>query len=193
MRIGLTVSLCAVFMSGCGSLDSPATPTPAEFGPAGMRVHPVFTRFKDWTSDGEPDGIEAMLEFKDSFGDPTKASGRVLFELYSFVPNQPDPRGRRVANPWMGALQSTEDQQDRWNRASRSYTFPLELPRPDPSVDYVLTAQYDSPDGRRYFDRFILEARRDNFPRRSGATQPTTPPTTKESARVRQRLTDTAS
>jgi len=170
---------------GCHRPRSEAPRDEASFGPAGMRIHPVFTRFKDWTGDNQPDGIEAMVEFTDAFGDPTKASGRLLFELFTFQSNQPDPRGRRVANPWIGALQSSEDQRDRWNRASRSYTFPLELPRPDPSVDYVLTAQYDSPDGRRYFGRLILEARKDEFPRR-----PATQTSIKESARATQRDSD---
>lgn len=176
----LTIA-CLLFTFGCRESKPQAPRDEASFGPAGMRIHPVFTRFKDWTGDDQPDGIEAMVEFQDAFGDPTKASGRLLFELFTFVSHQPDPRGRRVANPWMGALQSAEDQRDRWNRASRSYTFPLELPRPDSTGNYVLTAQYDSPDGRRYFDRLIIEARRDSFPRRS-ATQPTT----KESASGKQ-------
>lgn len=162
---------------GCGDTSKPKAPRDeASFGPAAMRLHPVFTRYKDWTGDGAPDGIEAMVEFQDAFGDPTKASGRVLFELYAFQRNQPDPRGRRLANPWIGSLQTSEDQRDRWNRASRTYTFPLELPKPDPSADCVLTAQYDSPDGRRFFDRLVLEGRRDAFSRKSvsSSTQPAT-------------------
>ena len=176
------ISLLIVTSLGCRQTTTSAPRDEASFGVTAMRLHPVFTRFKDWTGDGDADGIEAMVEFKDAFGDPTKASGRVLFELYSFKANQPDPRDRRMANPWIGSLQTSEDQRDRWNRASRTYTFPLEIPRADASSEYVLTAQYDSPDGRRLFDRLILEARRESFPIRA-TTQPAPPQaTTKESA-----------
>lgn len=136
------------------------------FGPAAMRLHPVFTRVKDWTGDDRADGVEAMVEFQDAFGDPAKAAGRVIFELYEYRAAQPDPRGPRAANPWVGALLTLQDQRDRWNRASRTYTFPLVLEGVDPARSYVLTAQFDGNDGRRYFDRLILEGRRadEDFP-----------------------------
>ena len=51
----------------------------ALFGPSAMRIHPIFTRLSDWTGDGVPDGIEALIELQDQFGDPTKASGTIIF------------------------------------------------------------------------------------------------------------------
>lgn len=162
----------------CAALSCNGKPKPAPqrdeaaFGQVSMRLHPVFSRIKDWTGDGEPDGIEAMVEFQDAFGDPTKASGRLIFELFEFRPNQPEPRGRRVTNPWVGSLQTQDDQRERWNRASRTYTFPLELPKIDTGRDYVLTAQFDATDGKRFFDKLILQARR---------TRPTTDSSTGES------------
>ena len=59
-----------------------------------MRIHPIFTQIADWTHSGKPDGIEAQLEFTDQFGDPTKASGKVLFELFSYQNDSPDRAGR---------------------------------------------------------------------------------------------------
>jgi hypothetical protein len=151
----------------------------AAFGPSAMRLHPVFTRFKVFDDraapDADPDGIEAMLEFQDSFGDPTKATGRAIFELYEFVPNQPDPRGRRVLNPWVGSLMTNEEQLDRWNRASRTYTFPLRASRLDAGQTYVLAAQFDTPEGQRFFDQIILEGRRDTE-RRPRVPPPATGP-----------------
>ncbi|MCS7034852.1 MAG: hypothetical protein NZ561_12790 [Phycisphaerae bacterium] len=149
----------------------------AAFGPERLRLHPVFTRFKDWTGDGEPDGIEAMVEFLDAFGDPTKASGRLIFELFEYKTHQPDPRGRRLASPWIGELTSDQAQRERWNRASRTYAFQLALPGLDPARDYVLTAQFDSPDGRRFFDQLVVEARRE------GTRRPATQPATREMTR----------
>jgi hypothetical protein len=54
-----------------------APPEANVLGPASMRIHPIFTQPRDWTGDARPDGIEALVEFLDQFGDPTKASGRV--------------------------------------------------------------------------------------------------------------------
>jgi hypothetical protein len=162
---GFIARFCCLLLALAGaSCKQPAAPAQREaaFGPDKLRLHPVFTRIKDWSGDDQPDGIEAMVEFTDTFGDPTKASGRLIFELFEFKTHQPDPRGRRLANPWIGELTSEEAQRERWNRASRTYTFPLELSGIDPGRDYVLTAQYDSPDGRRFFDRLIVEARRDS-------------------------------
>src|ERR1041385_4565024 len=73
----------------------------AMFGPMRMRLHPIFTQVKNWSSGGgsgpgiKPDGIEAELEFQDQFGDPTKAAGKVMFELFSYHQG-PDPRGERL-------------------------------------------------------------------------------------------------
>jgi hypothetical protein len=170
-RIGIAGIVCLVgIFAGCQDTPTGFDPTTARpqprdeavFGPAAMRLHPVFTRMKDWTGDEVPDGIEAMVEFQDAFGDPTKAAGRIIFELYEYKPNQPDPRGQRVANPWVGSLATLADQRDRWNRASRTYTFPLALPKVEPRRTYVLTAQFDdATTSRRFFDRLILEGRRD--------------------------------
>lgn len=145
----------------------------AAFGPTSMRLHPVFTRLKDWNGDDVPDGIEAMVEFQDAFGDPTKASGRIIFELFEFRAAQPDPRGPRVANPWVGSLSTLVEQRDRWNRASRTYTFPLAWPKIEPGRTYVLTAQFDdSTSSRRFFDRLIIEGRRDEVRPPEPATRP---------------------
>src|SRR5262245_13357907 len=94
----IAVTLALLLLASCQS----STPYPrtqndaALFGPSNMRVHPIFTQVKDWTGDDKPDGIEALIELQDQFGDPTKASGRVLFELFNYRPYDPDPRGDRV-------------------------------------------------------------------------------------------------
>jgi hypothetical protein len=123
-----------------------------------MRIHPIFTQIKDWTGDGKPDGIEALVELQDQFGDPTKASGRVLFELFEYKPYEPDPRGARLAL-WPGALGTLEDQQARWNRTSRTYSFQLKYDAIDPAHGYVLTATFELSGGGRFFDRTVFEAR----------------------------------
>jgi hypothetical protein len=138
------------------------------FGPAAMRIHPIFSQQSDWTGDGRLDGIEALIELQDQFGDPTKASGRVVFELYDYRPYNPDPRGERLAF-WNGQLASAADQAERWNRTSRTYSFQLAYEPIRPDRTYVLAATFELTGGGRFFDRIILEPRE-----RTLAPEPTT-------------------
>ncbi|HEX8524376.1 MAG TPA: hypothetical protein VF669_19125 [Tepidisphaeraceae bacterium] len=152
------IAMLVLLVSGCANSSS-RTRTSSEavmFAPMSMRVHPIFTGVKDWTGDNKPDGIEALVEFTDQFNDPTKAAGTVIFELYRYRPYRADPRGDRLQNPWIGSLNTLEDQQARWNRTSRTYTFQLEYPQIRADNSYVLTATFDT--GKtRFFDQIILE------------------------------------
>lgn len=131
------------------------------FAAASMRIHPIFTRMKDWTGDGKADGIEALLEFQDEFGDPTKAAGRVIFELFDYRPDESDTKGNRVVNPWIGSLNSAAEQRLRWNRTSRTYSFQLALEGASEDRARVLTATFERDgNGGRFFDRLILEPRK---------------------------------
>jgi hypothetical protein len=161
-------------LSGCqqGDPPPPAYGEPdvqreATFGPASMRIHPIFTQVKDWTGDGKADGIEVLLEFQDQFGDPGKAQGRVMFELYDFR-RGPDPRGKRVVNPWVGSLATVNDQRAHWNRTSRTYTFQLAYPDVNPRHNYVMVATFERTGGGRFFDRVVLEGTKPERP----ATKP---------------------
>jgi hypothetical protein len=147
------------------------------FGPAAMRIHPIFTQVKDWTGDGVPDGIEALIEFQDQFGDPTKASGRVTFELYEYRKHDPDPRGERLVNPWIGDLSSLDAQRERWNRTSRTYSFQLEWDQIKEDASYVLTAEFQLNNGGRFFDQIVLEGKQPE-PTSAPTSQPSTAPTT---------------
>jgi hypothetical protein len=145
----------------------------AMFGPTRMRLHPIFTQVKDWTGDGKPDGIEAEIEFQDQFGDPTKAAGKVMFELFSYKPG-PDPRNERLTNPWVGSLLSLQQQYEHWNRTSRTYSFQLAMPAITTKKSYVLTAMFEHSDGRRFFSRVILKGE-DELPKK-GILPPPLPP-----------------
>jgi hypothetical protein len=151
----------ALFLLGAGcGVSGPAARTPdaaAMFAPVAMRIHPIFSEIKDWTGDDKPDGVEVNLEFEDQFGDPTKAAGTVVFELFAYRQYEPDPRGERVVNPWIGPLRTLADQQARWNRTSRTYAFQLEYPPIRVDRSYVLTATFNA-GGTRFFDRIVLEA-----------------------------------
>jgi hypothetical protein len=155
-----TILIAGLIVAGCSSTDAPRPSASdcALFGPAAMRIHPIFTRIKDFNGDNIPDGIDALLEFQDQFGDATKASGTVIFELYEFQKFDAERRGPRVCNPWVGSLQTVEDQRQRWNRTSRTYSFPLAYSLIIPTSNYVLTAEFQLSGGGRFYDQIVLEA-----------------------------------
>jgi len=170
----------AALVLGCqSSTPYPRSQTDAMlFGPAAMRIHPIFTQVKDWTGDGKPDGVEALVELQDQFGDPTKASGRIIFELYDYRAYDPEPRGLRVVNPWIGDLTTLDAQRDRWNRTSRTYSFQLSYDQIREDRSYVLTAVFELSNGGRFFDQIILEALPPPTSQpatQPAATQPATP------------------
>lgn len=155
----LLACLMIFAMVGCNGSPAgePNVDEAALFGPAAMRIHPIFTDVKDWTGDDDPDGIEVLIEFQDQFGDPTKAAGTLIFELYEYRIANPEPRGRRLVNPWVGSIMTLDEQRNRWNRTSRTYTFQLAYPDIDPGKSYVLTATFNSSTGERFFGRAVLE------------------------------------
>ena len=173
----------ALLAAGCATRQ-PVPRSPADaalFAPVSMRIHPIFTQVKDWTGDGKPDGIEALLEFQDQFSDPTKAAGTAIFELYSYNKRSPDPRGERLVNPWVGSLKTLPEQQARWNRTSRTYFFQLAYPQVRLDGDYVLAAEFDT-GTTRFFDEIVLEGDhthggRGGENRPTPATRPATNPT----------------
>jgi hypothetical protein len=180
VRPAVLLALIALFLqAGCGSSPTPPVPRSsadaALFAPVSMRIHPIFTQVKDWTGDGRPDGVEALLEFQDQFGDPTKAAGTAVFELYNYRRGDVDPRGERVCNPWVGSLQTLDEQQARWNRTSRTYYFQLEYPAIRTDRNYILTATFDT-GGTRFFDQIVIQG--EQLPRNQ---RPATTPTTHRS------------
>ena len=183
-------------VGGCQPSGYARTAADAEmFGAQAVRIHPTFTRAKDWNGDGNPDGIEAVLELQDEFGEPTRATGRAQFEIYQYRPYYPDPRGKRLQQTWEWALNTRQEQVDHWSRALRAYTF--KIPYDPGNHSLVLAATFELGGGTpRLFDQIILEpsgrttpaasapvegappGRRPDRPRRRELPAPTTQPTT---------------
>jgi hypothetical protein len=191
MRLAAAVSALVLFVAGCahGPLPERCARDGTMFGPARMRIHPIFTQVKDWTGDGKPDGIEALIEFQDRFDDPTKASGSAVFELFDYRPYNPDPRGERVASPWNGSLVTIDEQRARWNRTLSSYSFRLAFEGVRPERTYVLTASFDRAAGEgeasRFFDRIVIEPQQQPQPQRkepTGASDAAAKPATRPAA-----------
>lgn len=160
-----------VGLCGCeGGRYARSAADAAMFGPQTVRIHPTFTRAKDWTGDGTPDGVEAVLELQDEFGEPTRATGRAMFEVYQYRPYHPDPRGKRHPQVWEWSLKSKPEQVAHWSRALRAYSFKIPL---DPGRQtVVLAASFELAGGTpRMFDQIILEP--------SGRTAPVPQPNTK--------------
>ena len=161
LRAGSVAAVCLGLLAGCSALhDPPLTRTEEEsrlFGPASMKLD-SFSKVKNWTGGPMPDGVEALLEFDDQFGDRTKAAGSVYFELFAYRPDWADPRGARLANPWSASLRSVEEQKAHWESASGAYAFQLAYGGVRLDRSYVLTATYQSGAGKRLFSRIILAA-----------------------------------
>ena len=138
----IAISLAVVGCEG-GDAHPRSTLDQKMFGPAAIRIHPTFTQVRDWAGGGKPDGIEATLEVQDQLGEPTRSTGRVMFELHRYDDQSPQVRGRRVAGPWISYLNSKDQQQEHWNSALRAYTFQLHYPQIRTRDYYVLTAQFD--------------------------------------------------
>jgi hypothetical protein len=135
------------------------------FSPTLMRLHPIFTQVENFSGGSKPEGIEAVLEFDDQFGDPTKAAGSVIFELYSFRTGYPDPRGKRLTEPWAASIKAVEQQRAHWRREISSYSFLLAYDEISADRNYVLTATFEPLDGQRLFAETIIEGQ-------GSATQP---------------------
>jgi hypothetical protein len=153
------VTLSLLVLTGCESQRKIA---PA-FGPTTLSVHPTFTQVKDWTGDGKPDGVEAVVELLDEFEEPTRGAGTLLFELHAYRPDHPDHAGQRLAEPWTGSLLTKEDQPKHWSPALRAYTFQLPYPQVAIGQTYVLVVTFETiggatrEGGGRLFDRRIVE------------------------------------
>jgi hypothetical protein len=179
---------------GCQSGPKPYKPTPddvAMLGPVSMRIHPIFTRFQSWSGDIAPEGIEVLIEVQDQFGDPIKARGKVIFELYDFQKFDAQRKGERVCNQWVGSLLSVDDQRARWNRTSRTYAFRLTCDQMRFDRPYVLTAEFLLDGGGRFFDELVLEppqgaygSKRTYHPTTAPATVPSLEPATAPTTNV---------
>ena len=161
MRIPCAVMLLACLVlastSSCRS-TSRGGGAPAEmFRPIAMRIHPVFTGPKDWTDDGRPDGIEALIELTDQFGDPIKGSGQVIFELFRFRRYHPDPRGTPIQT-WVMPIQTLKEQKEHWRRIGSAYAFQLPLDNVASYPSTVLTAEITLDNGGgRIRDQIVLQ------------------------------------
>ena len=123
--------------------------------PRKIRIH-SFTGTRTFHEAGGVNGIDVHIDMLDAFGDATKAFGHFRFELHEFVPNQPDPKGRRVA-VWEVPLLDAKKNLVHWSNITRKYTFKLQWDAPIAvGSKFVLVAVFSSPFTERLFSERVF-------------------------------------
>ncbi len=112
--------------------------------PGEITIHP-FTGARTVDQAGKPLGFEVRIKVLDSYGDPTKAFGELLFMLYDYKAQSENPRGNRLGT-WPEHLMDPEKNQLHWDPISQSYKFNLRYNK-QLSVGhrYVLEVYFTSP------------------------------------------------
>ncbi len=146
--------------------------------PVKIRIH-SFTKVKPLFGSTIPNGIEVWVEPLDRFGDVVKFVGEVRFELYTYRPASPDPKGEQIEF-WEVRIGSPEEQQRYWDKVARMYVFPLGWDyAPPPGRKYILVVTYSSPYDERLMDEYELpfELERDEILEsiRKKASEPSAP------------------
>ncbi len=117
-----------------------------------------LTQPASFDDDAIPDGLEAVMVARDKQGEPTKISGRLVFELYAHRPAAADPRGTQIQT-WELTLASDKDQETYWNHTTLMYEFKLQV---DPATmpkerKFVLRARYSDPWNEHMEDQTIID------------------------------------
>ena len=117
-----------------------------------------LTQPVSFDDDAIPDGLEAVLVARDKQGEPTKISGRIVFELYAYRPAAADPRGAQIQT-WELALASEKDQKTYWNHTTLMYEFKLQvdLATMPQARKFVLLARYSDPWNEHMEDQAIID------------------------------------
>ena len=117
-----------------------------------------LTQPVSFDDDAIPDGLEAVLVARDKQGEPTKISGRLVFELYAHRPAAADPKGAQIQT-WELALASDKDQETYWNHTTLMYEFKLQvnLAAMPKGRKFVLLARYGDPWNQHMEDQAIID------------------------------------
>lgn len=166
LTVAFLVFLIAT-IGGCGRgqlMGSAEEPTAEEmvgyYSPRSIKLLP-FTKPRSFDNDLIPDGIGVSLRTLDAAGDPVKAYGSFLFELYHYRTASQDHRGKLIQT-WMQPVRDLEDQDRFWERVTDTYEFQLSWEgNPIPTQKkFVLAASFQpGPGGDRLFDEHEFEFR----------------------------------
>jgi len=129
------------------------------YSPRSIEILP-FTKPRSFDDDAFPDGIGVSLRPLDGAGDPVKAYGTFIFELYDYRPASGRHRGQPLQS-WTQPVADLDDQKRFWERVTSTYEFQLSWegqPIP-PQKKYLLTASFQAPGSKRLFDEYEFEFR----------------------------------
>jgi hypothetical protein len=129
------------------------------YSPQSIKILP-FTKARSFDEDAIPDGLGVSIRTLDAAGDPVKAYGTFVFELYGYRPGVSDHRGE-LLHTWTQPITSPKDQKQYWERVTTTYEFQLswEGQPIEPQKKYILTATLQAPGAKRLFDEYEFEFR----------------------------------
>ena len=165
LTLGIVAMVLVASGAGCGKFrwdfgtkapeQQALQPVPAPLDlmlPRSIRIH-VFTRTETFDEERGLAGVNVRIEAVDAYGDSTKAFGTFRFEMYQFVPNTIDPKGKLLAS-WDEPLLDPRKNLLHWQKVHRIYEFKLQWDRPVPvGQRFVLSAIFSSP----FTERMITE------------------------------------
>ncbi len=123
--------------------------------PRKIRIHP-FTGTRTFDEAGGIKGVDVRIEARDAYGDPIKAFGDFRFELHSYRPHSPDPKGSQIAS-WKIPLIQPKKNLLHWDGIAKRYQFKLQWHQPIPvGYRFVLVATFSSPFTERMSDQYIF-------------------------------------
>ena len=153
--------------------DGPSTEELVSYySPQSIKILP-FTKPRSFDEDAIPDGLGVSVRTLDAAGDPVKAYGTFIFELYAYKPGTSDHRGP-LLHTWTQPITSPKDQKQYWERVTTTYEFQLswEGQPIEPQKKYILTATLQAPGAKRLFDEYEFEFRISRKDILDGLTQP---------------------
>lgn len=154
-------TVAPAMLLGCAADGSHARTDSPEMAAYVQLVMPAQIKILEWTkpvslaADGNADGVEAVLEARDSFDDLTKVVGTLHFELRTR--RLSDRMGTRVAF-WPVEINSVETMRMYRDPLSRFYRFPLQLDQgPLKPGRYALMVWLLLPTGQRLLDEYEFQ------------------------------------
>ncbi|MEK6643780.1 MAG: hypothetical protein AABZ08_07705 [Planctomycetota bacterium] len=129
------------------------------YSPTAIRILP-FTKPRSFDEDTIPDGVSVSLRPLDSAGDPVKAYGVFIFELYGYKAALGNHRGEMIQQ-WTQPVLGPDAQKRFWERVTSTYEFQLSWEGKPLPVEsrYILVASFQSRGATRLFDEYQFEFR----------------------------------
>jgi len=152
---------CAENTSVSGDDKEPLSPSGCVYGVEDIRIIGL-TELKLESQDAAGSQLQVYLDLLDSFGSRIKSPGKFRFELYEFVMQSGQPKGKRVfiQQPDIDLTDARENNKY-WQDYLRSYVFNLKMGfRVVAGSEYILEVTCLTGDGKRITDTSRIRAQR---------------------------------